>query len=166
MADRVLCIFGDEAFQLGLGTLVFEISWLRSDEYGGEVRPSVRRAHINDTDCLDPGLRWVDAEKGRGLSAFDTAPELPLGRNDEVLVERIGMDLNLHPLASAGNDRKHRRSGRHYPHIVLQLRHVLVGRGLLREGPRQHELRLKYSVRSLKPAIERGCHPPEHGVAD
>ena len=108
MADRLLRIFRDEAFQLGLGTLVFEISWLRSDEYGGEVRPSVRRAHFNDADCLDPGLRWVDAEKGRGLSAFDTALELPLGRNDEVLVERIGMDVDFHPLAAAGNYRKHR----------------------------------------------------------
>jgi hypothetical protein len=27
MADRLLRIFRDEAFQLGLGTLVFEISW-------------------------------------------------------------------------------------------------------------------------------------------
>src|SRR4029077_18987594 len=122
MADRLLRIFRDEAFQLGLGTLVFEISWLRWDEYGREDRPSVRRAHLNDADCLDPGLRWVDAEKGRGLSSFDTAPELPLGRNDEVLVERIGMDVDFHPLAAAR---------RYNPHIVLQLGHVLASRRLL-----------------------------------
>ena len=104
MADCLLRIFGYKAFQLGLGALVFEISWLRSDEDGGEVRPSVRRRHINDTDCLNPGLRSVDAEKGRGLSAFDAASELSLSRNDKVLVDRIGIDLDLHPLPSASNN--------------------------------------------------------------
>jgi hypothetical protein len=55
----------------------------------------------NNTDCLDPGLRRVHTEKGRGLSAFDTAPELPLGRDDEMLVKRIGMGLDLDPFAAA-----------------------------------------------------------------
>src|SRR5580704_16471318 len=82
-----------------------------SGKDGGKLRPSIRRGHVDDTGCLDPGLRRIDTEKGRDLSAFDTTPELAFGRDDKVLVEGIGMSLDLDPLAAAGNDRKHRRPG-------------------------------------------------------
>ena len=44
------------------------------------------------------GLRRLDAEQARGLAALDAAPEFPLGGDDEVLVERIGMGRDLDPL--------------------------------------------------------------------
>jgi hypothetical protein len=43
------------------------------------------------------------------LASLDAAPEFPLGSNDKVLVERIGMDLDLHLLAAAGDYGEHRR---------------------------------------------------------
>ena len=54
------------------------------------------------------GLRWLDAEQARRLAIFHTAPELPLGRDNEVLVKRIGVGRDLHPLAAAGDDREDR----------------------------------------------------------
>ncbi len=45
------------------------------------------------------------------------------------------------------------------PHVVLQLRHVLFGRGFLREGPRQHELGLENSARALDHAVQGRRHP-------
>ena len=107
------------------------------------------------------GLRRLDAEQGRGLATLDAAPELPLGGNDEVLVERIGMGLDLHPLAAAGDHRKHRTSGRHDPHIVLQLRHIFFRRRFLRERPWQHELALEH-VAAFDPTVE-GCRHPAEG---
>ena len=117
------------------GTRLLARPWLVScsrcadlcpEKIAGKLRPGVRRAHIDDTDCLDARLWRLDAEQGRGLAAFDTAPELPLGGDDEMLVERIGVGLDLDPFAAAGNDREHRRPGSDHPHIVLQLRHILL----------------------------------------
>ena len=89
--------------------------------------------HVDNSDCFDPGLRWSDPEKARGLAARDAAPELAFGRDNEVLIERIGMGFDLDPFAAAGNHRKHGTLRRDNPHIVLQLRHVFLGRHLFRE---------------------------------
>ena len=68
-----------------------------------EFRPRIRRAHIDDPDGLDPWLWRFDTEQARGLAALDTAPELPLSSDNEVLIERIGMGGDLDPFAAAGN---------------------------------------------------------------
>jgi hypothetical protein len=39
-------------------------------------------------------------------------PELPLGRDDKVLIKRIGMGGDLDPLAAASDDRQRRAPGR------------------------------------------------------
>ena len=39
-------------------------------------------------------------------------------------MERVGVDLDLDPLAAAGNDRQYSRSCRHDPHVMLELRHI------------------------------------------
>ena len=52
-----------------------------------------------------------------------------------------------------------------HPHIVLELRHVLLGCGFLGEGPRQHELSLVEAGPILCHAVKRGAHPPDHRVA-
>jgi hypothetical protein len=66
-----------------------------------------------------------------------------------VLVEGISRDADLDPFAAARNDRQHRRCGIRHPHVVLKLWHVLLGRKLLGEGPRQHELGLEDSTGCL-----------------
>src|SRR6476659_6777166 len=88
-------------------------------KHAGEFRPGVGRTHINDPAGFDPWPRWLDAKEVRGLASLDAAPELLLGRQQEVLVERIGWNGHLHPFAAAGNDRQHRGSRGRDPHIVL-----------------------------------------------
>ncbi len=52
------------------------------------------------------------------------------------------------------------------PHIVLQLRHVLFGRGFFREGPGQHELGFEHRAGGLDEAIQRRRHPFVDGMLD
>jgi hypothetical protein len=90
-----------------------------------DLGPGIGRAQINDPHRLDPRLcRRLDAEQARGLATFDTTPEFPLGRDNKVLVERIGIGRDLNPLAAAGNDREHSVPRSNNPHVMLQLRHV------------------------------------------
>jgi hypothetical protein len=42
-----------------------------------------------------------------GLAGLHAAPELFLGRQKQMLVERIGMNFDLDPFAAAGDDGKH-----------------------------------------------------------
>ncbi len=78
-----------------------------------------------------------------------------------MLVERIGTGLDLDPFPAPSNHRKHRTPGSHDPHVVLQLRHILFCRRLLRERPRQHEFALEH-VSAFDTTIE-GCRHPRKG---
>jgi hypothetical protein len=53
------------------------------------------------------------------FTALDTTPELALGGDNKVLIERIGMCQNLDPFAAAGDYGEHRGACCHHPHIVL-----------------------------------------------
>src|SRR5207237_26753 len=82
-----------------------------------------------------------------------TEPQLPLGRYEQMLVERIGMSVDLAPFAAAGDYRKDSVPGRNDPHIMLQLRHVFLSGRLFGERPRQHEFGLEHRPASLHSAI-------------
>ena len=112
------------------------------------------------------GSRRFGAEQGRGLAALDAAPEFPLGGDDQMLVERIGVGLDLDPLAAAGNDREHRTPRRNDPHVMLQLRHVFLGGRLFGKIPGQHELRLEHSAARPDAPVGRGRHPADGRMAD
>src|SRR5215469_11886642 len=86
-------------------------------------------------DRFDPRLRRLYSEEARGLTALDTAPELAFGGDNQVLVERIGMGCDLDPFTAAGDHREDSTSRGDHPHIVLQLRHIFLGRRLFRERP-------------------------------
>ena len=133
MADRLLGIVGHQALELGLGLFVLEISRPGPRKDRRKLRPGIGRAHIDNAHRLDARLRRLDAKQARWLATLDAAPEFPLGRNDQMLVERIGMGLDLDPLAAAGDHRQHRAPRRHDPHVMLQLGHVLFCGRLLRE---------------------------------
>ena len=128
MADRLLGILRHQALKLTLGLFVLKMSGLRPRKHRREFRPGIGRGHIDDPDRFYSWFWRFDSEQSRRLAILDTAPELPLGRNDEVLIERIGMDLDLHPFAATGNHRKDRIAGRHHEHVVLQLRGMLLRR--------------------------------------
>jgi hypothetical protein len=83
-----------------------------------------------------------------------------------VLIQRIGGNRDLDPFAAAGDDRERRHPGVGHPHVVLELGHVLFGRPLLRERPRQHELGLVDRPGPRHDAIEGGRHPADDRVLD
>ena len=74
------------------------------------------------------------------------------------------MGRDLDPLAAAGDHRQHRRPGSHHPHVMLQLRHILLGRRFLGERPGQHELGLEHRPAGLDPAVQGGRHPAQRRV--
>ena len=62
-----------------------------------EFRPGIGRAHIDDPDRLDPWSRRLDAEQTGWLTALDAAPEFPLSRQQEMLIEGIaGIVISTH----------------------------------------------------------------------
>jgi hypothetical protein len=65
MADRLLGILRHQTLELRFGLLVLKMGRPCPREDRRKRRPRVRRGHINDTDCLDPGLWRVDTEQGR-----------------------------------------------------------------------------------------------------
>src|SRR5215472_2953151 len=102
-------------------------------EDSSKLCPGIRGAHVDDPHPFDAWLGRFNTKQSRGLAVLDAAPELPLGGDNEVLVEWIGMGSDLNPFAAAGDHREHRAPCRNHPHIVLQLWHVFFGRGLFRE---------------------------------
>ena len=145
---------------------MFEMRRTGPREHRGELRPCIGGAHVDDADCLDAWLWRLDPEQPRWLAALDTPPELALSGYDEVLVQRIGIGRDLHPLAAAGDHREHRLPCRHHPHVVLQLRHVLLGGSFLRERPRQHELGFEDRPAGLNPPVQRRRHPLHRRMSD
>src|SRR6516225_8133981 len=119
MADRLFGILRHEHLQLGLRPLMIQERLPGAAEQPGEFGPRIRRAHVNDPNRLDPGLWRLNPEEVRGLATLYTAPELAFGRDNEVLIEWIGMGGDLNPSAAAGDHREDGTSGGDHPHVVL-----------------------------------------------
>src|SRR6266567_8084205 len=166
MPKRLSGILGENGLQLCLGSLVFDESLPGGAIERGEFGSRVRARHIHDPDRLNAWSRGFDPEQSRGVAVFDTAPELPLSGQKEVLVERVGGNTDLDPFAASGNDRKHRHFCVCDPHVVLQLGYMLLGRGFLGERPGQHVLGLEDRSSGFDDAVEGRAHPPDHGMAD
>src|SRR5262249_39571981 len=133
MASRFLGILRHQRFQLDLRTLMLQKGLSGAAEDSGKFRPGIRGAHVDDPHRFDAWLGRFNTKQSRGLAALDTAPELPLGGDNEVLIKRISMGSNFDPFAAAGDHREHRAPCCNHPHIVLQLWQVFFGRGLFRE---------------------------------
>src|SRR6516225_6167829 len=91
MTDGFLGILRHQGLKLRLGSLMLQKRFPGAAKETGKFRPGVRRTHIDNPDRLDPRLGWLNTKEVRRLAALDTAPELPLGRHNQVLIERIGM---------------------------------------------------------------------------
>src|SRR6266478_4345977 len=101
MADRLLGVLRHQALQLGLRLFVLEEGRAGRAEHGGELGPSIGGGHVDDADGRNTRPRRLDPKKAWGLTAFHTAPELLLRRQQEVLVEPVGRNGDLDPLAAA-----------------------------------------------------------------
>jgi hypothetical protein len=53
--------------------------------------------------------RRLDPEQKGRLAGLDAPPEPLLGREQKMLIERIGIDRDLDPFSTAGDDREHAR---------------------------------------------------------
>jgi hypothetical protein len=124
-------------------------------EEAGELGPRIRAAHIDDANRFDVRPGRFDPIGPRGLASLDAAPKSMLGCDQKMLVERVGGNGHLDPFAPAGDDRQRRRPGVGHPHVVLELGHVLLDRGLFRERPGQHELGLEHGVDGVNEPVQR-----------
>src|SRR5262245_5570926 len=161
MSDRLFGMLGNERLELALCPLVVEKGATGAAEQGGELRPGIRRAHVDDADRLDTRSWRLGIDEVRSFTRLDAPPELLLSRYQDTQVEGIHGDRDLDPLAAAGDDRQDCRPGLGNPHIVLDLSHVLFGCGLLRERPRQHEFSLEDCSGPLHESVE-GCRHPRN----
>src|ERR1700730_4563440 len=106
MPHRLLSVFRHEALQLGLSSFVFKESRTSPAKHAGKLGPSIGRAHIDNANGRYPRPRRLNTKQPRRLATLDAAPELLLGREQEVLVEGISRNGDLNPFAAPGNDRK------------------------------------------------------------
>src|ERR1700751_436933 len=90
MTERLLGVLRDEALEFGLGFLVIEKGLPGGAEDRRELGPGVRAGHVDDAHRRKPRARRGNPEQARGLALLDTAPELALGGDEEVLVKGIG----------------------------------------------------------------------------
>ena len=84
-------------------------TWVRR-KADSQFRPAVGRAHVDGSNRLQPRPWRLDPEQARGFAALHAAPELLLRGDQQVLVQRVGMDGQFDPLAAPGDDRQHRGS--------------------------------------------------------
>src|SRR5271168_2332378 len=93
-----LSVLGHQPFQLRLGALVSEEGGAGRSEQAGDFSPGIGFAHVDDSHRLDSRLWGFDAERSRRFAELNAAPELSLGGNQEMLIERIGGNGDLDPL--------------------------------------------------------------------
>src|SRR6516165_1589474 len=74
-------------------------------EDSSKFRPGIRGAHVDDPHRFDACLGRFNTKQSRGLAVLNAAPELPLGGDDEMLIERIGGGSDFDPFAAAGDHR-------------------------------------------------------------
>src|SRR5580692_880026 len=102
MPGRLLGILWHQTLQFGLGLFMFEMRRTGPRENRSKLRPGIGGAHVDDADGLDAGLWRLDPEQPRWLATLHAAPELPLGRHNQMLIERVGMGGDLDPLSAPG----------------------------------------------------------------
>src|SRR5258708_31978076 len=104
MPDRLFGILGNERLELALGPFVVEKGAAGAAEQRGELRPGIRRTHVDDADRLDTRSRRLGVDEVRGLPRLDTPPELLFSRYQDTQVEGVHWDRDLDPLAAPGDD--------------------------------------------------------------
>src|SRR5215471_21636504 len=103
MTNRLFSVLRHQYFQLDPRALMLQKGLSGGTEDSGKFGPEIRGAHINNTDRFDPRLWRLYTKQARRLAALDTAPELPLSRDNEVLIKRIRMGGDLNPFAATGD---------------------------------------------------------------
>ena len=92
MSDRLTGILGHQTLELSFRLLVVEV---RAPGAKKNARNSAQalEALYRHPNCFDARLWRFNPKQGWRLAIFNTPPELPLGGDNQVLVERVGMNL-------------------------------------------------------------------------
>src|SRR5947209_5673852 len=159
MPDGLLGILWHQGFELAFGPLVVEKGLPGVAEERRELRPGVRRAHIDDADGLNARARRLGIDEVGRFPRLHAAPEFLFRRHEDAEIKWVHGNRDLHPFAATGDDGEHRGTQVGEPHVVLELRHVFFGGCFFREGPRQHKLGLEHRLRALHDSVEGGHHP-------
>src|SRR5215467_6532335 len=108
MPDGLPGILGHQGFELAFGPFVVEKGLPSVAEERGELRPGIRRTHIDDADGLDAWPRRLGQDEMGRFAGLHAAPELLFGRHQDAEIKWVHGDGDLHPFAAAGDDREHR----------------------------------------------------------
>src|SRR6516162_10770990 len=103
MPRGFLRILWHKGLKLRLGAIVVERSRPGFSLQIGKLRPGIGAAHVENSDRLESRLGRLDPEEVRRLATFDTTPKLPFRGQQQVLVERVGMNCQFNPFAAAGD---------------------------------------------------------------
>src|SRR5215471_17548304 len=107
MADRLLGVVRHQGFELALRAFVVEKGFSRVAEERGELRPGIRRAHIDDADGLDARPRRLGIDEVGRFAGLHAAPELLFRRDQDAEIEWVHGDCDLYPFAATGDDGEH-----------------------------------------------------------
>src|SRR5215471_8897253 len=133
MADRLLGILRHESLELALRAFVVEKRTPGIAKERRELRPRIRRTHIDDADGLDARSWRLGHDEVRDFAGLNAAPKLLFRRHQNGEIERVHWYGDLDPFAAAGDDGEHRAPQMGDPHVMLDLRHVFFGRCLFGE---------------------------------
>src|SRR5262249_27100284 len=97
MPDGLPGILRHQCFELALGPFVVEKGAAGIAEERGELRPGIRRAHIDDADGLDTGPRRLGQDKVGHFARLHTAPEFLFRRHEDAEIKWVhGMVISTH----------------------------------------------------------------------
>src|SRR6516164_11762520 len=80
-------ILRHQGFELAFRPFVVEEGAPGVAEEGSELRPGIRRAHIDDADGLDARPRWFGVDQVRSFSGLHAAPKFLFSRNQDAQIE-------------------------------------------------------------------------------
>src|SRR5262249_19403677 len=102
--DGLLGILRHQGFELAFGPLMVEKGAPGVAEERCELRPRIRRTHIDDADRLNTRARRLGIDQVGQLARLDAAPELLFRRDQNAEVERVHRDRDLDPFATTSDD--------------------------------------------------------------
>src|SRR4051812_15468619 len=97
-------VLREKYLELDLGALMLQERSPGRTKGGSERCPGVRAAHIHNAHRLDARARRLHQEQARDLTGLHAAPELAFCGDQEMLIEAIGGNRDLDPLAAPGDD--------------------------------------------------------------
>src|SRR5438445_12110098 len=89
MPDGLPGILGYQGFELVLGPFVVEKGAPGVAEERCELRPRIRRTHIDDADRLNTRARRLGIDKMGRFAGLHAAPELLFRRHQDTEIERV-----------------------------------------------------------------------------